>query len=127
MRVVAAADGKCPSCQGSIPEAKKTDPTKTAAPGEAPVTAETVTSMFANKPRVVAPEKVGSNEQAKANAIPGWAGPVVGPILGALIGTGILLREGDPGGNPSAMILFAALLGFAAGVCVFLMDKFKKK
>jgi tetratricopeptide (TPR) repeat protein len=52
--------------------------------------------------------------------LPGWLGPVIGPLFGALIG--LLSLRKMPGASPALVILFPAALGLVAGLLLWLAD-----
>ena len=58
-------------------------------------------------------------------SIPGWVGPLAGPVLGAFFGLG---ASSPPDGNPSVMyIAVGAVMGFFAGLIVWWMDHMKTR
>jgi hypothetical protein len=138
---VQAVSGTCPSCQrnlsklsaepvhavsGTCPRCQRNLSTRQGTPvaGQDSPTPRPLESLLPEKLAALPP--VRRQDLSKPKAIPAWAGPVIGPIVGGLIGLVSVARNPEAlDVNPLVGATVGALIGLIAGIFVLLLDRSK--
>lgn len=77
------------------------------------------------RPQAATDLPAGASPSLQKGAYPAWAGPLIGPVIGFLIG---LKLSGEVQPNAVAVtIITATLIGFAGGGLMWLIDHLRKK